>query len=494
MKFAGNLRGRFILEFRTVHCVSKLRMTISNFVHHVVFVPENIKEKRPSHLTNSRFSVLVRLLFAVVLLLLASPAEAQDAAPKIDTGDTAWILASTALVLFMTIPGLSLFYAGLVRRKNVLSVLMHCFVLTAVMTVLWLVCGYSLAFSTTGMTKDAVNLRSFVGSFDLAMLGGVNADTVEGTIPKLLHFIFQMTFFIITPALMVGAFVDRMRFSAMLMFTTLWALVVYAPICHMVWGGVGGYFFDKGVQDFAGGIVVHITAGVGALVACIMVGPRNGYPVKQMMPHNLPMTVTGAGMLWVGWFGFNGGSALGANGGAASAIVVTQISAATATLVWMFVEWFKHGKPSMLGAATGSIAGLAAITPASGTVGPIGALCIGAMAGFICWWASTQLKKKFGYDDSLDVFGVHGVGGFLGTVMLAVFMAPGIGGLGGTDYSIAKQFGIQLSAALATVVYTVVATFVILKVTDALLGLRVNEGDETTGLDLAYHGEDAYND
>jgi Amt family ammonium transporter len=420
--------------------------------------------------------------------------QAQESAGAIDTGDTAWILASSALVLFMTIPGLALFYAGLVRRQNVLSVLMHCFVLTALMTVLWLVCGYSLSFSTVGMSSEGVGIRSFIGGLDLAFMSGVNRDTVEGTIPKLLHFLFQMTFFIITPALMVGAFVERMKFSAMLIFTALWALVVYTPVCHAVWGGAGGFFADMGVQDFAGGIVVHITAGVGALVACVLVGARDGYPSKPMPPHNLPMTVTGAGMLWVGWFGFNGGSALGANGGAASAIVVTQISAATATLVWMVIEWIKHGKPSMLGAATGAIAGLAAITPASGTVGPVGGLCIGAVSGFVCWWASTQLKKKLGYDDSLDVFGVHGVGGFLGTVLLAVFMAPGFGGVGGDDYLIGKQFGVQIFAALSVVVYTGIATYVILKLTDAVVGLRVDEAGQRQGLDVAAHGEDAYND
>ena len=437
----------------------------------------------------------ITLIMLGILAFLPSSAFAQEGG-AIDTGDTAFILVATALVLFMNIPGLALFYAGLVRRKNVLSVLMQCFVLTAVMTVVWLVCGYSMAFSTAGMTEGQTNLNSFVGGFDLVMLKGVTADSVPDglTIPTLLHFVFQMTFFIITPALMVGAFVERMKFSAVLWFTVLWNLIVYAPVCHMVWGGAGGYFADMGVQDFAGGIVVHITAGVGALVACIMLGARKGYPTKQMMPHNLPMTVTGAAMLWVGWFGFNGGSALGANGGAASAIVVTQISAAVATLMWMFLEWMKFGKPSMLGAATGSIAGLAAITPASGTVGPIGALAIGATSGLVCWWASTVLKKKLGYDDSLDVFGVHGVGGFLGTVMLGVFMAPVFGGVGGEGFSISKQVGVQLFAGVATAIYTAIATFVILKIVAGLVGLRVNEVEEEEGLDLAYHGEEAYNE
>ena len=411
---------------------------------------------------------------AVVALLSLGllDVRAQDAASTLDTGDTAWILASSALVLFMTIPGLSLFYAGLVRRKNILSVLMHCFVLTAVMSILWLVCGYSLAFSSAGMSEGVVSFNSFVGSLDMLFIKGVNAETMEGTIPKLLHFLFQMTFFIITPALMVGAFVDRMRFSAMLVFTSAWALLVYTPVCHMVWGGAGGYFADKGVQDFAGGIVVHITAGIGALVACILVGPRRGYPATPMAPANLPLTVIGAGMLWVGWFGFNGGSALGANGAAASAIVVTQISASVAALTWMFIEWLKFGKPSMLGTATGSIAGLAAITPASGSVGPVGALVIGALSGLICWWASTQLKKKLGYDDSLDVFGVHGVGGFIGTILLAVFMAPGFGGAGGPEFSIGSQLTVQLYAAIAVAIYTGVISYVILKVIDVTIGLQ----------------------
>jgi len=416
----------------------------------------------------------------------ALPLMAQDGGGIVGA-DTAWILVATALVLFMNIPGLALFYAGLVRKKNVLSVLAQCFVLTAVMTLVWLVIGYSIAF---GSGTDGIN--AFVGKLDLMMLKGVTKDTVEGTIPKYLHFAFQMTFFIITPALMVGAFVERIKFSAVLWFTVLWNLVVYAPICHMTWAG--GYFAKMGVQDFAGGIVVHITAGVGALIACVVLGARSGYPQKQMMPHNLPMTVTGAAMLWVGWFGFNGGSALAADSMAVSALTVTQISAATATLMWMYIEWIKFGKPSMLGAATGSIAGLAAITPASGSVGPLGALAIGATSGLVCWWASTQLKKKLGYDDSLDVFGVHGVGGFIGTIMLGVFMAPSLGGLGDASFSMGKQIGVQLTASVITVVYTAIATFIILKVVGAVVGLRVNEAEEDEGLDLAYHGEEAYND
>ena len=435
----------------------------------------------------------LRWVSGLILGAIPLSASAQEAG-GIDTGDTAWILVATALVLFMNIPGLALFYGGLVRKKNVLSVLMQCFILTAMMTILWLVGGYSLAFSTAGMVEGQTNLNSFVGGLDLAMLKGVTSSTVEGSIPKLLHFAFQMTFFIITPALMVGAFVDRIKFSAVLWFTGLWNLLVYLPICHMVWGGGGGYFADMGVQDFAGGIVVHITAGVGALVACIVLGPRKGYPKTPMPPHNLPMTVTGAAMLWVGWYGFNGGSALGANGDAASALVVTQISASVATLMWISIEWIKHGKPSMLGAATGAIAGLAAITPASGTVGPVGALFIGAIAGFVCWWASTILKHRLGYDDSLDVFGVHGVGGLLGTILLGVFMAPAFGGVGDESFSIMKQVGVQCYAAVVTLVYTAIVTFIILKVVSAIVGLRVSDSEETQGLDNSCHGEEAYND
>ena len=292
------------------------------------------------------------------------------AADKLDTGDTAWLLASTALVLFMTIPGLALFYGGLVRTKNVLSVLMQCLALTALMTLLWLAIGYSLAFDTTGMVAGETNLNSFLGGFGKAFLLGVGPETLSGSIPEVLFFVFQCTFAVITPALIIGTFAERMRFSAVLIFSAAWLIVVYVPICHMTWGGEGGYFADMGVFDFAGGIVVHITAGVAALVACIMIGPRQGYPRTAMPPHNLTMCVTGTGMLWVGWYGFNGGSALGANGSAAMAITVTQISASTAALTWMFAEWIKHGKPSVLGIATGAIAGLAAITPAAGVVGP----------------------------------------------------------------------------------------------------------------------------
>lgn len=429
--------------------------------------------------------------WALPLAILGLPASAR-AADELDTGDTAWILVSTALVLFMTIPGLALFYGGLVRTKNVLSVLMQCLALTAAMTLLWLVIGYSLAFDATGMVEGQTNLRSFIGGTGRAFLTGVDANTLSGTIPEVLFFAFQCTFAIITPGLIIGAFAERMKFSAVLIFSSLWLIVVYAPICHMTWGGAGGYFADMGVFDFAGGIVVHITAGVAALVACIVIGPRNGYRKTPMPPHNLTMCVMGTGMLWVGWYGFNGGSALGANGGAAMAITVTQISASTAALTWMAIEWIKHKKPSVLGIATGAIAGLAAITPAAGVVGPVGALAIGLASGSLCYIASTTIKRKLGYDDSLDVFGVHGVGGFIGTIMAGIFGAAALGG-NQEGLAIGSQVGIQLTAALMTAAWAGIASFVLLKLTDVLVGLRVNEDDERMGLDLALHDEVGYN-
>jgi len=437
-------------------------------------------------------SFLFLLVSAFVLLGIPLAASADDG---LDTGDTAWILASTGLVLFMTIPGLALFYGGLVRTKNVLSVLMQCLALTGLMTVLWLVVGYSLAFDTTGMVEGQTTLHSFIGGFGRIFLLGVDSTTLSGSIPEVLFFSFQGTFAIITPALIVGAFAERMRFSAVLIFSSLWLILVYAPICHMTWSGAGGFFADmgeRGVFDFAGGIVVHITAGVAALVACIMVGPRKGFPKTPMPPHNLTMCVTGTGMLWVGWYGFNGGSALGANGDAAMAITVTHISASTAALTWMMIEWVRHSKPSVLGIATGAIAGLAAITPASGVVGPIGGLAIGFTSGAVCYLASTILKIRLGYDDSLDVFGVHGVGGFIGTVMAGVFGAAALGG-NQEGLAIGSQVGVQLTAALITAVWAGVASYVLLKFVDAVVGLRVDEEEESRGLDIALHDEVGYN-
>lgn len=438
----------------------------------------------------------VSLGFAAFLLgslVLASPAHAAESA-GIDSGDTSWILVSTALVLFMTIPGLALFYGGLVRTKNVLSVLMQCLALAALISIIWAVCGYSLAFDTTGMVKDTVNIHSFIGGLSKGLMSGVTPDSVSGTIPEILFAAFQMTFAIITPALMIGAFAERMKFSAVLVFSTIWLLVVYIPICHMTWAGAGGLYADWGVMDFAGGIVVHITAGLGALVACVMIGPRSGYPKHLEPPHNMTMTVTGTAMLWVGWFGFNAGSALAANGSAAMALFVTHLSASVATMVWMLIEWIKLGKPSVLGAATGSIAGLAAITPASGFVGPPGALAIGATSSALCYLFATAIKRRVGYDDSLDVFGVHGVGGFVGTMLCGVFASSMFGGYdnGEATYSILSQVTTQAMGAGSAAIYTIVATFVILKVIQVTIGIRVDGSSESRGLDLTEHEERGY--
>ncbi len=415
------------------------------------------------------------------LLLAAAWPDTARASEGIDTGDTAWILISTALVLFMTIPGLALFYGGLVRTKNVLSVLMQCLALTSMVTILWLLFGYSLAFGEGGLIIGPIGQK--------AILAGITGATAFGSIPEVLFFAFQLTFAIITPALIIGAYAERTKFSAVLLFSGLWLVVVYAPICHMVWGG--GLFSQWGTLDFAGGIVVHITAGIAALVACIVIGPRDGYPRRAMPPHNLTMTFTGTAMLWVGWFGFNAGSALGANGDAAMALIVTHISASTATLTWLTIEWLKHGKPSLLGAATGSIAGLAAVTPASGYIGPVGGLVIGLASGAVCWYFATAIKTRFGYDDSLDVFGVHGVGGIIGTVLVAVFAAPALGG-NQEGLAVGHQLGVQLGAAGITIVYTAIASFVLLKLVGATVGLRVDENGEALGLDLSEHDEAGY--
>ena len=432
------------------------------------------------------------LLRAVPGLALALPARAEDVAPAIDSGDTAWMLSATALVLFMTIPGLSLFYAGLVRTKNVLSVLMQCFAITCVVSLLWLAYGYSAAFDATGMQPGEVGLRSFVGGLGKAFLAGVGRDSITGTIPEALFFAYQMTFAIITPALIIGAFAERMKFSALLLFSIGWLTLVYLPICHMTWGGAGGFFYDLGVFDFAGGIVVHITAGVAALVLCLVLGTRRGWPSQFMPPHNLTMTVTGTGMLWVGWFGFNAGSALSAGGSAAMALVATHVSASTAAVTWMAIEWMRSGKPSMLGIATGSIAGLAAVTPASGFVGPLGAFAIGIASGGACYYASVVLKIRLGYDDSLDVFGVHGVGGFLGTILAGVFASQVFGGMQG-DLAIGRQVGVQLLCAVIAAAYTAGVSYALARLVGALVGLRVDELVEEQGLDLQQHGETGYN-
>jgi len=402
------------------------------------------------------------------------------------------MLTATALVLFMTIPGLALFYGGMVRSKNILSVMMQCFAVTGLMSILWMVYGYSLAFDTTGMEAGVTNFNSFVGGLDRAFLSGLTPDSLVGAFPESVFITFQMTFAIITPALIVGAFAERMKFSAMLVFMGVWFTLVYAPIAHMVWGGDGGLMWDWGVLDFAGGTVVHINAGIAGLVACLVLGKRKGYPTTPMAPHNLGLTLVGAAMLWVGWFGFNAGSAIAANGTAGMAMLVTQIATAAAALGWMFAEWIGHGKPSALGIASGVVAGLVAITPAAGTVGPMGALIIGLVSGVVCFFCATSLKRKLGYDDSLDAFGVHGIGGIVGALLTGIFAAPMLGGFGEVE-NIGLQLWIQFKGVLFTVVYTGIVTYLILKAIDLVMGLRVNEEQETIGLDLSLHNERGYN-
>ena len=426
------------------------------------------------------------------LLSLLSPGLAMAQEATLDSGDTAWMLTATALVLFMTIPGLALFYGGMVRSKNILSVMMQCFAITGLISILWVVYGYSLAFDTTGMEKGVTNFNSFVGGLNKAFLSGLTTESLIGAFPESVFVTFQMTFAIITPALIVGAFAERMKFSAMLIFMAVWFTLVYAPMCHMVWSGDGAFLWDEGVLDFAGGTVVHINAGIAGLVACLVLGKRKGYPTTPMAPHNLGYTLVGAAMLWIGWFGFNAGSAIAANGTAGMAMLVTQIATAAAALGWMFAEWITHGKPSALGIASGVVAGLVAITPAAGTAGPMGALVIGLASGVICFFCATSLKRKLGYDDSLDAFGVHGVGGIVGAILTGVFAAPALGGFG-TVEDIGGQVWIQIVGVLVTVVYTGIVTFVILKVLDVVMGLRVSEESETVGLDLSEHNERGYN-
>jgi Amt family ammonium transporter len=423
-------------------------------------------------------------LLSLLFFVFPSVVLAEDV---LNTGDTSWLLTSTALVLFMTIPGLSLFYAGLVRSKNVLSVLMQCFTITCLASLIWLVFGYSLAFS------DGGSMNSWLGGFSNTFLSEVTRGSMIGTIPETVFVMFQMTFAIITPALIVGAFAERMKFSSMIWFSILWLVVVYLPVCHWVWGD-GGWLAEKGVLDFAGGLVVHLTAGVGAIVAAMVLGNRKGFPRTAMPPHNLTMSVSGAGMLWVGWFGFNAGSAAAANGDAGMAMLVTHISAATGSLVWMFAEWVKYGKPSVLGIVTGMVAGLGSITPASGFVGPMGALIIGASAGIVCFIATNFIKRALRIDDSLDVFPVHGVGGILGTLLAGVLVAEQFGGVGLSEgMTISSQLGVQAIAVIAVLAWTAVATFVILQVVKLIVGLRVDEQQETQGLDITQHEETGYN-
>jgi len=403
-------------------------------------------------------------------------------ADEVNGADTAWILTSTVLVLFMTLPGLALFYSGLVRAKNVLSVLMQCFAIACTVSIVWMVIAYGLAFG------DGGSLNKIVGGGKILM-SGIGLDSVSGTIPETVFFMFQMTFAIITPALIIGAFAERLKFTAVLWFSALWLILVYAPVCHWVWGG--GWLSDLGFMDFAGGSVVHINAGVAALVAAVIIGNRKGFPQTQMAPHNMTLAVMGAAMLWVGWFGFNAGSALTAGSSAGMAMTVTHISAAAGSLAWMACEWIRYGKPSVLGIVTGMVAGLGTITPASGYVGPLGGLAIGLLAGVVCYFATQYIKRVLIIDDSLDVFPVHGVGGILGTLLTAVFAAESMGGLG-LEGSIGSQFVTQLIGVVATVVWCGVISFILLKMLDATIGLRVSEDEETEGLDLVLHNERGY--
>jgi len=416
---------------------------------------------------------------ATAALFAADPVLAQDAKPKLDSGDTAWMLTSTVIVLMMTIPGVALFYAGMVRKKNVLATLMQSFAITCLVTIIWMVAGYSLAFSNGG--------NAYVGNLDLAFLNHVTVGAINGTIPDTVFIIFQATFAIITAALITGAVAERMKFSALLWFIGIWSLVVYSPITFWVWGG--GFLGSDGVLDFAGGTVVHINSGIAALVAAIMLGKRKGFGVENLAPHNVGLTMIGGSLLWVGWFGFNAGSAVSAGGGAGMAMAVTQIAAAAAGLAWMIVEWMHHKKPTLLGVVSGAVAGLVAITPASGFVGPMGALFIGLIAGVICYWGAAFLKPKLGYDDSLDVFAVHGLGGITGAILTGVFAVEAIGGTAGALEGNIGQIGTQIYGIIATIVWSGVASAVILFVIDKVIGLRVDADAEAEGLDLNQHGE-----
>jgi len=427
-----------------------------------------------------------KLLFAFFALAISSGTalaeEAMEAvveaAPVLNSGDTAWVLTATALVLLMTIPGVALFYGGMVRKPNVLSTIMQSFAVCSMITIIWMVAGYSLAFGDGG---------AYIGDLSNMFLKSLALEQVNGSIPESVFIIFQMTFAIITGALITGAVAERMKFSALLVFVGLWSILVYSPITHWVWGG--GFLADEGVLDFAGGTVVHINSGVAALVACLVLGPRTGYGKEAIIPHNLVLTVMGASFLWVGWFGFNAGSAVAADGLAGMAMAVTQIAAAAGAIAWMLTEWVVHEKPSVLGIASGAVAGLVAITPASGYVDPMGALFIGLAAGVVCFWAATWLKRKLGYDDSLDVFAVHGIGGIVGALLTGVFAVEAIGGTPGLLEGNPGQVWVQAYGIGATIVYCAVVSFILLKVIDLVIGLRVKEEDERAGLDIQLHGE-----
>ena len=424
-----------------------------------------------------------RFVSFLVLLVIPFSVSAEDA---LNQGDTAWMLTSTALVLFMTLPGLALFYGGLVRTKNVLSVLMHCFVIACMVSILWILYAYSLAFGPG---------NGWIGGISRAMMNGVTEQGMRGTIPETVFCMFQLTFAIITPALIIGAFAERMKFTSMLLFSGLWFTFVYVPVCHWVWAD-DGWLLRKGLLDFAGGTVVHTTCGVAALLCALVMGTRSGFPETPMMPHNMTITVTGAGMLWVGWFGFNAGSAVAADGNAGMAMLATHTSAAAGAMAWMVAEWIRYGKPSVLGVATGTIAGLATITPASGYVGPGGALVIGILAGLVCFTATNYMKRVLKLDDSLDVFPVHGIGGMLGTFLAGIFASTSLGLFSGQGYtdgmSMGSQVGIQVIGILSIAIYTAVITYILLKLVDAVLGLRVSAEDETMGLDTSQHNERGY--
>jgi Amt family ammonium transporter len=425
----------------------------------------------------------MRIFKLLVLGLGSTLLPVSATAGQLDTGDTAWMLTSSALVLFMLLPGLSLFYAGLVRSKNVLSVLMQCFSIACAMSLLWFICGYSLAFSGDG---------DWIGNLDKAFLAGVTVDSMSGTVPESVFIVFQMTFIMITPALFVGGFAERMNFAPMFVFSILWSLLVYVPVTHWVWGG--GWLADMGLLDFAGGTVVHITAGISALVIALVVGNRKGFPSKPMTPHNLTLTVAGAGMLWFGWFGFNGGSALGANGNAGMAMLVTHLSAAAGSLAWMTIEWLRYRKPSVLGIVTGMVAGLGTITPASGFVGPMGGVIIGLCGGTVCYFATQLIKNRLKIDDSLDVFPVHGVGGALGTILAAVFVSTIYGGSGYAEgMNLGNQLGVQLTGVVATGAYAAIASYILLKLIAMVMPLRADNDTELQGLDIVQHGETGYN-
>jgi len=423
--------------------------------------------------------ILIGLLLAYAPAALAQA----PAAPKIDAANTAWMLTASVLVLFMTLPGLALFYAGLVRTKNVLSVLMQCFAITCIVTLAWLAVGYSIAFGDG---------NAWWGGLGKMFFAGIDVKTVKGSIPETVFAMYQMTFAIITPALVIGAYAERVRFGGMLLFSLLWLLIVYCPLAHWVWGD--GWLQKRGLMDFAGGTVVHLNAGMAALVCALVLGKRRGFPETQMAPHNMTMVVTGAAMLWCGWFGFNAGSALAADGSAGMAMLVTHIGAATGAFAWMLCEWLRYGKPSGLGIVTGMVAGLGTITPASGFVGPIGALAIGGAAGLACFFATNYMKRSLNIDDSLDVFPVHGVGGLLGTLLTAIFVSATFGGVGYPDQvTMGGQFVTQLIGVVATAVWSGVLTWLLLKLVDAVAGMRVAGEEETEGLDTVLHNEKGYN-